>query len=81
MKKLRVYEVARALFGSVQVPMGDLVRAAEEVGAKSHSSSITLEEARTLRGQFRSQTAPRRARRQSWKDHGSRFTWKEFSLA
>jgi hypothetical protein len=80
MKKLKVYEVARSLFGST-LGMGDLIRAAEKVGAKSHSSSITLEQARTLRGQFRCQMAPRRARRQFYRDHGSRFTWKEFSLA
>jgi hypothetical protein len=80
MKKLKVYEVARSLFGST-LGMGDLIRAAEKVGAKSHSSSITLEQARTLRGQFRCQMAPRRTRRQSYRDHGSRFTWKEFSLA
>ena len=82
MKKLRVYEVARSLWGSYEkAPMGDLVRAAEKLGAKSHSSSVTLEDGRSLREQFRQQIAPRRLRRQSWRKHGSRFEWSEFNLS
>ena len=85
MKKFRVFEVTRSLFGEIDhpAPMGDVVRTAQSFdwGVKTHSSSITLEQARTLRREFRQRMAPRSVRRQAWRDRGSRFTWSEFSLA
>ena len=80
--KIRIYEVARAIFGTANpgLAMGNLVRAAESYGAKSHSSAIALADARELRQQFRHQLAPRAARRQAWRDHKSNLNWTQFSL-
>ena len=77
--KIRIYDVARAVFGTT-LDMGDLVRAAETYGAKSHSSAITLADARELRQQFRHQLAPRASRRQAWRDCKSNLSWTHFSL-
>ena len=80
---IRVYNVAHAVFGTASpgLSMGNLVRAAEAYGAKSHSSSIMLADARKLREQFRHQLAPRAVRRQAWRKHKTNLNWKQFSLA
>ena len=81
--KIRIYDVARAVFGTASpgLSLGDLVRAAEAYGAKTHSSAVTLADARELREQFRHQLAPRAARRQAWRQHKTNLNWKQFSLA
>jgi hypothetical protein len=81
-KKVRIYEVSRAM----GVDNIDCMEAAEALGIpfNSHSSSITLAEAREIRGQLGGQIAPRSQRRKAYWAKGAphrRLTWREFCLA
>lgn len=76
---MRVYEVARAIFGP-HASNREMIDAGVPYGVKSHSSSVTLQQARELRQQFRQRLAPRRLRREAWRQASWPIEWKEFSL-